>query len=1017
MNERDFAALQLQIQNELLAKIATGSPLSEILITLVQALEQGLSQGVCAILLLGQNNRLYPGAAPSLPNSYHQANHGVLCKDDMRPCAKAVLRHETVIVPNIKKASFTPEYKELLLGHGLRACWSIPIYGGDSRVLGVFSTYYQAARSPQKYELATTAQMAYLAGIAIERQQAEEQLRYSEAMLLEAQQVAHVGNWALDVFSQTMNWSPEMFRIHGLEPGISAPSYGEFLQMLPTKDRQRLSQCVEQAIVVGLPHTTEYSIVRPDGSLSYQELRVAVKYDLQGHAQRLFGTVLDITERKQSDLALQNLVAGTVATGKDFFPALVRHIAEALNVSYAIVTERVDDQLQTLAFWANGVLMPAYTYALARTPCDYVFQMGEFYCNYDVQKRFPDDLDLAKLGAESYLGIALMSNQGQAIGHLYILHNQPIANPSWAKQILRVFGARAAAELERLQSGAASKRQLAAIEAAIDGISIIQDGTYLYVNQAYVDLFCYERPDELIGQSWKLRYSVDEVTRLEEEVLPQLEHNRAWQGEAIATRKDGSTFAQGVSLTLTEDGLLISVCRDISNLKQAQALITHNALHDPLTNLPNRALLLERLELAMNRAKHLARYHYAVLFIDLDRFKVINDSLGHIVGDQLLIAIAQRLQNRLRKTDLVARLGGDEFVVLLEDFSNVEDVVQVVRQIQKDCQTSVVVNEHQIFTGMSIGIVLGNQDYQHADELIRDADIAMYRAKQQESNSYKFFDTVMHTQALQRLTLEADLRQAFEKDEFTVYYQPIVNLSNYQLVGFEVLARWNHPVRGIISPDEFIPIVEEIGLIVALDRWVFEQACAQIKRWRAKSSDFSSLKVSVNLSAQGLRKTSLLQDIDDSLKKHHLSGIEITLEITESMLIEDIDQTIGLLSQLTDRQIQISIDDFGTGYSSLNYLHRLPVNNLKIDQSFVSQMHLETRNHRVVETIVTLSSQLDLTVVAEGIETYQQLQYIQKLGCQFGQGYLFSKPLPAEAIETQLLRGNQLPVWQFATKV
>ncbi|MEM9806075.1 MAG: EAL domain-containing protein [Cyanobacteria bacterium P01_D01_bin.56] len=1013
MNERDFAAFQLQTQNELLAKIATGAPLSEILNTLVQALEQGLNQAVCSILLLGQHNRLYPGAGPSLPSSYHQANNGVLLDDNMRPSARAVLRHETVIIPNLKKASFAGDYKELLLGYGLRACWSIPIYGGDGRVLGAFATYYKAARSPQTYELATTAQMAYLAGIAIERQQSEEQLRYSEAMLLEAQQVAHVGNWALDVFGQTMTWSPEMFRIHGLDPAASAPSYGEFLYMLPADDRQRLQQCVEQAIAIGLPYTTEYSIVRPDGRLSYQEWRAEVEYDAQGHVQRLFGTVLDITERKQSDLALQNLVAGTVTTGQDFFPALVRHIAEALNVSHAIVTEKINDKLQTLAFWANGVLMPPYTYALAHTPCDYVFQTGEFYCNHDVQQRFPDDFDLVKLGAESYLGIALMSTQGQAIGHLYILHHQPIANPGWAKQILRVFGARAAAELERLQSGAASKRQLAAMEAAIDGISILQNGTYLYVNQAYVDLFGYQQADELTGQNWRLLYSVDEVNRLEQQVLPQLEHNRAWQGEAIATRKDGSTFAQGVSLTLTEDGLLISVCRDISDLKQAQALITHNALHDPLTNLPNRTLFLERLELAMNRAKRLEYYRYAVLFIDLDRFKVINDSLGHIVGDKLLMTVAQRLQDRLRKTDLVARLGGDEFVILLEDFCGVEDVVHIAQKILKDCQMPVLVHGHQIFTGMSIGIVLGNQDYQQAGELIRDADIAMYRAKKQESNSYKFFDTVMHAQALQRLTLEADLRKALEQGQFTVYYQPIIDLSNYQLVGFEVLVRWQHPVRGIILPNEFIPIAEEIGLIVALDRWVFEQACRQIKRWRAKSSNFSALKVSINLSAQGLRKTSLLQDIDNFLEKSDLSGIEITLEITESMLIEDIDQTIGLLSQLTARQIQISIDDFGTGYSSLNYLHRLPVNNLKIDQSFVSQMHLENRNHQVVETIVTLSSQLGLTTVAEGIETYQQLQYIQQLGCQFGQGYLFSKPLPAEEIEAQLLQTNELPVWQF----
>jgi len=1016
MNEREFADTTFQIQNKLLAKIAKGDSLPEILNALIKAIEENLEQAFCSILLLDRDNHFHPGAAPSLPDEYGECASRCLITDTLDPCARAALRRETIITPDIAESTFEQDYQDLVLGYGLRACWSTPIFGSDDRVLGTFATYYQTVRSPQTHELKTIAQMAHLAGIAIERQQAEEQLRHSETMLLAAQKVAQVGNWAFDLASQTITWSPGMFCLYGLEPSAATPSYPEFLQKLTTEDRQRLQQCVERAAAQGLPYTIEHSIIRTDGTLRYHECRAEAERDADGKVTRLLGMTLDITERKQSELALQNLITGTAAiTGKDFFPALARHITAALQVSYAIVSEYIDGQLHALAFCADGVMQPKLVYNPVKTPCELTLQAGRFYCERAVQQMFPDDLDLVEMGAESYLGIALKDSQGTSIGDLCILHQEEISNPNRTEQILQVFAARAAAEVERLRSDAASKRLLTVVEAAIDGISILQEDKYLYVNRAYLNLFGYEQADELIGKSWRQLYSPDEISRLEQDIMPQLTHNRAWQGEAIATRKDGSTFAQGVSLTLTEDNLLISVCRNISDLKQAQALITHNALHDPLTKLPNRTLLLERLDLAIERAQRLERYCYAVLFVDLDRFKVINDSLGHIVGDQLLIAIAQILKSHLRETDLVARLGGDEFLILLEDFLDTNEIVHIAEQILADCRTPLAVNDHQIFTSVSIGIVLGTSHYRQAGELIRDADIAMYRAKTQGSNSYKFFDAIMHIQALKRLTLEADLRKALEQEEFTVYYQPIVELSTQQLIGVEALVRWQHPVRGLVSPSEFIPIAEEIGLIISLDRWVFEQACQQMSDWYTQFSHGASieefsLKVSINLSAQDLRKANLIQDIDSILQKTGLPGSAITLEITESLLIKDIEQTIGLLTQLSDRQIQISIDDFGTGYSSLSYLHRLPVNNLKIDQSFVSQMQLESRNYQVVSTIVTLSNQLGLTNVAEGIETRQQLQYLQQLGCQFGQGYLFSKPLPAAEIEAQFLQTGTLQI-------
>ncbi|MEM9089450.1 MAG: EAL domain-containing protein [Cyanobacteria bacterium P01_F01_bin.53] len=429
----------------------------------------------------------------------------------------------------------------------------------------------------------------------------------------------------------------------------------------------------------------------------------------------------------------------------------------------------------------------------------------------------------------------------------------------------------------------------------------------------------------------------------------------------------------------------------------------HNALHDPLTGLPNRALLMERIELSILRAKHTENYRYAILFLDLDRFKVINDSLGHASGDRLLSVIAQKLKTYVREIDLVSRLGGDEFVILLEGISGTDEIIPIIERILVDCQTPFMVNGYEMFTSLSVGVVLGTQEYHQASDLIRDADIAMYRAKDQGGNSYKFFDAEMHTQALYRLTLETNLRKAVEQEEFVVYYQPIVDILNNRLIGFEALVRWQHPERGFVSPGDFIPLAEELGLIVPLDSWVLKTACQQLASWTTKFADCFPLKISVNLCAQDIRNPSLIDDIDQLLAETGLDGSAICLELTESILVEDMSQTIDLLTQLKQRNIQISIDDFGTGYSSLSYLHRFPADNLKVDRSFVSHMEIENRDYQLVSTIITISHQLGLTVVAEGIETQQQLQWLQQLGCELGQGYLFSKPLSAEQIEADLL--------------
>ena len=527
---------------------------------------------------------------------------------------------------------------------------------------------------------------------------------------------------------------------------------------------------------------------------------------------------------------------------------------------------------------------------------------------------------------------------------------------------------------------------------------------FTYMSPGSIDLF--ELDSDAImkdaGLVWAAVYPED-IASIQQSIAVSAEELTDWLWEGrILTSSDQLKWIQGSSHPRKqEDGTIIwdGLLMDISSPKQANEKLLHYALHDSLTDLPNRNLLMERIEIALNRARRVEDYRFAVLFIDLDRFKVINDSLGHLVGDQLLITIAQKLKLIIRTTDLAARLGGDEFVILLEEFKEVKETIGIAERILAELNSPLELEGRELFVTASIGIVLGKANYSQASELIRDADTAMYRAKSKGKCRYEIFDQQMHTQAMKRLHLENDLCKAIEGQELRVHYQPIFALNTGQIKGFEALVRWQNPSQGLISPAEFIAVAEETGLIVSLDRWVLQEACRQMAVWQAQFSHLPSLEISVNLSPQDLRAPGLIEYIEHTLTEIGLDGCCLKLEITEGMLVEDISNTIELLSQLKIRGIQISIDDFGTGYSSLSYLHRLPVDTLKIDRAFVSQMQETSKNYKIAETIIALSNQLGLATIAEGIETQQQIHWLQKHGCEFGQGYLLSKPLAPEIAE------------------
>lgn len=483
--------------------------------------------------------------------------------------------------------------------------------------------------------------------------------------------------------------------------------------------------------------------------------------------------------------------------------------------------------------------------------------------------------------------------------------------------------------------------------------------------------------------------------------LHQCDSNRVWEPDEMSLLQ---VVADHCAIAIHQAELYRNAQVELTERKKMEEKLRHDALHDNLTNLPNRALIVDRLHQALQRYRrhthNLAPNEckkFAVLFLDLDRFKVINDSLGHAAGDQLLKTVANRLSKSLRAGDSLARLGGDEFVVLIEEVSEVNDAIEVVHRIHQAIEQPILLNGHKVNVGVSIGIVLSEKHYTGPEQLLRDADTAMYRAKSKQRGSYEVFDPSMHTQVMMQLQMENHLRNALESQELVVYYQPIICLKTYQVHGFEALVRWQSPRKGLIMPSDFLPVAEDTGLILAIDLWVLREACRQLQEWQNLSANTKDLFMSINLSGKHFLNSDLISEIDTVLDDLDLDPQSLRMELTENILIERTSTAIGTLAQIRARGIKVSLDDFGTGYSSLSYLHRFPINTLKIDRSFISQLEADVGNMEIVKAIIDLGLHLGLDIVAEGVETSEQLQFLVDHRCQYGQGYYFSKPLEARA--------------------
>ena len=698
---------------------------------------------------------------------------------------------------------------------------------------------------------------------------------------------------------------------------------------------------------------------------------------------------------------------------------LVLHVATGLGLSLAYGLSRSVWYLSAVLLTAVAAIGGSWIYALAETDPVRLLSGSAFalsgilLCAVFFPLRITVGVAVANLVA---MFAILMSNPALGGGHLiWCLTIQGVISAMIV--LISDLSEKDLVELtqSRDQLARSEERFSLAARGANDGLWDwdLLDGT-TYFSPRWATILGLQ-PDDLLGtmEEWLSRVHPEDIEALRAEFSShQAGTSPHFQHVHRVAHKDGLyrwVLARGLAVR-DPNGRAIRVAgslTDITDRKRDEEQLLHDAFHDHLTGLPNRALFLNRLAHSVARARRRPDELFAVLFLDLDGFKVVNDSLGHFLGDELLVEVARRLEECVRPGDTVARLGGDEFTVLLESIGVTGEAEVVARRIREAMQPSFNLGGQEVSTSTSIGIALSSGGYGRPEDLIRDADTAMYSAKADGRAGVRIFDRTMHEDAVARLKLEHDLNKAVSEGQFRLYYQPIVSLTSGRISGFEALLRWQHPERGLVFPDEFIGVAEETGVIEELGWWVLDEACAAAASWRREHPEFAELRMNVNLSGRQFRVTDLADRVVGIIRSHGLSTGSLRLEITETVVMEDAQASREVLADLQGQGVGICIDDFGTGYSSLNYLHAFDVDVLKIDRSFVRRI---TREHRpeIIGTILELSRSLGLSVTAEGVETREQLLQLRELNCDLGQGYYFARALAHDEVLRLLARK---PIW------
>ena len=811
-----------------------------------------------------------------------------------------------------------------------------------------------------------------------ERKQAEIALQWSERHLKQAQSIAHVGSWDLNLATGEIQWSDELHRIFGIPPEDFIPSVETYNDLIHPDDRDIMQASMSALIAGEKPGAVEWRCIRPDGTCRYIYGQGELILDAEGRPSHLSGTAQDITERKQAE---ENL----------------------------LITQFVSDHAPDSIFWIDAQARIVYVNEEACRERGYTREelLGMFIP--DINPGLPADMWADHWQqTRQKATLTFEAKHRRKDGSIFPVEISANFVKFGDREIVVAY----VRDITRRKKNEAELR-IAAVAFESQEILMITDadGVILRVNHAFTENTGYTA-EEVVGHNPRIFKSGRHDAAFYRDMWGAIKLTGKWQGEVWDKRKNGDLFPKWLSISAVKnsEGIVTNYVAshvDITERKAAEEEIQHLAFYDPLTKLPNRRLLQDRLQHAIASSARSGRKG-ALLFIDLDHFKTLNDTLGHDIGDLLLQQVAQRLSSCVREDDTVARLGGDEFMLILEDMS--EHPVEAGAQTEAISEKILVslscpykLAQYECRSTPSIGATLFSGRQVPIEELMKQADIAMYQSKKAGRNTMRFFDPEMQASINALASLENELRLAIENRHFQLHYQ--VQVDNAQRVlGVEALIRWMHTELGTISPPEFIPLAEESGLIMHIGQWVLETACAQLKSWQDNALT-SGLAIAVNVSPKLFHQADFAAEVQAAVARHAIDPGLLKLELTEGLLLENVEEVITTMGVLNEIGVQLSLDDFGTGYSSLQYLKRLPLDQLKIDQSFVRDLASDSSDKAIVKTIIAMAHSLDLDVIAEGVETEEQRQTLLDMGCKKFQGYLFSKPLPVTQFEAILKQG------------
>ncbi|HKQ26217.1 MAG TPA: PAS domain S-box protein [Burkholderiales bacterium] len=1096
ITDRKHFQATLAGQKEVLQLIASGASLDGILNSITQQVETQFPEMLCSILRTDESGtHLLCAATSSFPEAFNVAINGQAIGPSSGSCGTAAYRKELVVVQDIGIDPLWSDFRDVALSNNLRACWSHPIVSHGGRVLGTLAMYYRQPRTPAALELDTIKTAASLAGIAIERKQADEVLLRNMERFQIVARATNDAVWDWDLATNAIWWNDGYQTLFGYRPDEIRPGIESWYDQIHPEDQARVVDGIHSLIDSGgQSWNDEYRFRRRDGTYAYIYDRGFVIHDPNAKAVRMIGAMQDVTGRTEAESALREaedryrrlvelspdavlihqdlkyvyLNRASVALlgaarpedllGRsvlDFVPPEFRDLIRE-RIRMQVEDGKTPPPMEQTYLRADGsrveVDVSSAPFAFRGKPAVQVIarditerkraalSIAEMQARYrQLVELSPDAIHIHQDGKLVFVNSACVRLFGatspeQLIGRplldfihpeqrkkvqarMRVQYEEQRVIPGMEQKALRLDGSIVDVEIksapftfegrpaiqtvvrditERKRGEDALRQFRAAMDLSPDLILLVDRASmrFVDVNGTTCSVLGYTREEMLaLGPHDVAPVSRDELARLYDRVIAG--DSSVSTVEMHHRRKDGSLVPVELfrcAVPSLDGNIVVIIARDITERKKNQERLTYLAQYDTLTNLPNRGLFRDRLEQAMLRAKRHGQM-MAVLFIDIDRFKEINDTLGHLVGDIVLQMIAERLKRHVRDVDTIARLGGDEYTLILEEITQVSQAEAVAAKILSALPEPIVLEGREIFVSASIGIAIYPSDALDIEDLMKRADVAMYQAKHEGRNTYVLYSAGLQMPSSERLDLEASLRRALKQKEFVLHYQPKIELRTGLIVGAEALIRWDSKSRGLVPPNQFISLAEETGLIIELGEWVLRTACRQHQIW--DKLGFGEFTMAVNLSPRQLKHKDIMDVISSALMDSGLRSNLLELEITEGMLMQK--GVDDLLTRLIDMGVHLSIDDFGTGYANLAYLKRFRVQNLKIDKSFVDGIQTSTEDSAIITAIIGMAKALGIKLIAEGVESEQQAQFLLRLDCEYGQGYFFGRPVPAEA--------------------